>query len=129
MNPESEAPKPPSEADTASDEGSETVRKPLLPKPSDVPEESDKPRSPGVQERDATIPTSAPEEDEVEVIRRPVIPLPEPSTSDDPRSPGAQERDAIASPIPSPASPEATEVVRESVVPPSPVESEDEAIE
>lgn len=129
MNPESEAPKPPSEAENIpNDEGSETVRKPLLLEPSDVPEESDKPRSPGAQERDTTIPTSPPEEDEVEVIRRPVIPISEPSTSDDPRSPGAQERDAIASPIPSPASPEATEVVRKPVAPP-PVESDDEASE
>lgn len=124
MNPESEDPKQPSDVGN-SDENRETVRKPIFPKPPDAPDESDKPRSPGAQERDATIPTSSPQEDEVEVVRRPVIPVPEtPAESDDPRSPGVQDRDASA-PTSSPADTEETEVVRKPVVPNPEVESED----
>ncbi|MBD1871312.1 hypothetical protein H6F95_29230 [Cyanobacteria bacterium FACHB-471] len=132
MNSGSEDPKPASGAENAvSNKNSETVRKPIPSKPPDAPDESDKPRSsPGAQDRDATIPTSSPEEVEVEVVRRPVIPIPrEPAESDDSRSPGVQDRDAIAPSTPLSADTEETEVVRRPVVPNSQVESEDETSE
>ncbi len=73
----------------------------------------DDPRSPGVTDRDA-IAHEQPEQ-EVEVVRRPIVPdvTDSPAQPDDPRSPGVTDRAAIA-----PEQPEQEgEVVRRPVVP------------
>ncbi len=83
----------------------------------------DDPRSPGVTDRDAIAPAQP--NDDVEVVRRPIVPdvTDVPAKSDDPRSPGVTDRDISIQDI-SASTTEETETVRKLIVPDE-VESED----
>lgn len=84
----------------------------------------DDPRSPGVTDRDALIPSQP--EQEAEVIRRPIVPdiTDTPAKPDDPRSPGVTDRDISIQEITA-STTEETETVRNPIIPDAEAESEE----
>jgi hypothetical protein len=85
MNTENEDPKEPAKSENTADaKDAEVVRRLVVPNGIDVPTKADDPRSPGVQDRDASVPNPQPNSsaEESEVVRRLVVP----DTADDENS-------------------------------------------
>jgi hypothetical protein len=99
MTPENEDRKQSSEADsTTNAEVPEIIRDLVQPRTADTPVQSGDRGSPGVQERDVIAPVPPTQAEDVEVVRRLIVPDNEPSQEEEDnrsRSPGIQDKAEI----------------------------------